>query len=107
MTLSPHHGLPAMAHSSAARAGVENLMRVLSIEWARHNIRLTAVAPGIMRTEALRKYPQAVQDGLAQTVPLVRLGTPEEQAWLVAFIAQPGGEYLSGATITLDGARCN
>jgi NAD(P)-dependent dehydrogenase (short-subunit alcohol dehydrogenase family) len=42
VTLSPHHGLPGMAHSSAARAAVENLTRVLSIEWARFGIRLTA-----------------------------------------------------------------
>src|SRR3954463_9563201 len=48
VTLSPHQGLPAMAHSSAARAAVENLTRVLSIEWARFGIRLTAVAPGPM-----------------------------------------------------------
>src|SRR4051812_23159092 len=46
VTLSPHHGLPGMAHSSAARAAVENLMRVLSIEWARFGIRATAVATG-------------------------------------------------------------
>ena len=45
VTLSPHHGLPGMAHSSAARAAVENLTRVLSIEWARFGIRLTAIAP--------------------------------------------------------------
>src|SRR5918995_564096 len=44
VTLSPHHGLPGMAHSSAARAAVENLTRVLSIEWARFGIRLTALA---------------------------------------------------------------
>src|SRR5204862_1928097 len=46
VTLSPHHGLPAMAHSSAARAAVENLMRVLAIEWARCNIRTTAIPSG-------------------------------------------------------------
>jgi NAD(P)-dependent dehydrogenase (short-subunit alcohol dehydrogenase family) len=46
VTLSPHHGLPGMAHSSAARAAVENLTRVLSIEWARFGIRLTALAAG-------------------------------------------------------------
>src|SRR5215211_7296657 len=44
VTLSPHHGLPGMAHSSAARAAVENLTRVLSIEWARFGIKLTALA---------------------------------------------------------------
>ena len=107
VTLSPHHGMPGMAHSSAARAGVENLTRALSIEWARFNIRLTAVASGHFATEALRKYPEPVFEGMARTVPLGRLGEPEEQAWLIAFIASPAGDYLTGTTITLDGARDN
>ena len=107
VTLSPHHGLPGMAHSSAARAGVENLMRVLSIEWARFNIRTTAIASGHFRTDALKKYPQPVQDGVARTVPLQRLGEAEEQAWLVAYLASPAGDYYSGDVITIDGAREN
>jgi len=108
VTLSPHHGLPGMAHSSAARAAVENLTRVLSIEWARFGIRLTAVAPGPMATETMRtKYPQAVVDSAAWTVPLGRLGTEEEFAWLVAYLASPAGDYLSGTVLTLDGARDN
>jgi NAD(P)-dependent dehydrogenase (short-subunit alcohol dehydrogenase family) len=108
VTLSPHHGLPGMAHSSAARAAVENLTRVLSIEWARFGIRLTAVAPGPMATETMRtKYPQAVVDSAAWTVPLGRLGTEEEFAWLVAYLASPAGDYISGTVLTLDGARDN
>jgi citronellol/citronellal dehydrogenase len=108
VTLSPHHGLPAMAHSSAARAAVENLTRVLSIEWARHDIKLTALAAGHFDTDTLRtKYPKAVVDSVAGTVPLGRLGRPEELAWLAAFIASPAGDYLSGAVLTLDGARDN
>jgi len=108
VTLSPHHGLPGMAHSSAARAAVENLTRVLSIEWARFGIRLTAVAPGPMATETfMTKYPKPVVEGVAGTVPLQRMGTEEEFAWLVAYIASPGGDYLSGAILTLDGARDN
>jgi citronellol/citronellal dehydrogenase len=107
VTLSPHHGLPGMAHSSAARAAVENLMRVLSIEWARFNIRLTAIATGHFETDALSKYPEPVRRGVAATVPLQRLGRPEEQAWLVAYLASPAGDYYSGAIITLDGARDN
>jgi citronellol/citronellal dehydrogenase len=108
VTLSPHLGLPGMAHSSAARAAVENLTRVLSIEWARFGIRLTAVAPGPMDTETMRtKYPKPVVDAAAGTVPLGRLGTEEEFAWLVAYIASPGGDFLSGAVLTLDGARDN
>jgi citronellol/citronellal dehydrogenase len=108
VTLSPHHGLPGMAHSSAARAAVENLTRVLSIEWARFGIRLIAVAPGPMATETLRtKYPKPVVEGVAGTVPLGRLGTEEEFAWLVAYLASPAGDYFSGAVLTLDGARDN
>src|SRR5919199_2217724 len=107
VTLSPHHGLPGMTHSSAARAAVENLMRVLSIEWARFNIKTTAIASGHFRTDALKKYPQPVQDSVARTVPLQRLGEAEEQAWLVAYLASPAGDYYSGDVITIDGARDN
>jgi NAD(P)-dependent dehydrogenase (short-subunit alcohol dehydrogenase family) len=108
VTLSPHHGLPGMAHSSAARAAVENLTRVLSIEWARFGIRLTALAAGHFATETLRtKYPKPVVEGVAGTVPLGRLGTEEEFAWLVAYLATPAGDYFSGAVLTLDGARDN
>jgi NAD(P)-dependent dehydrogenase (short-subunit alcohol dehydrogenase family) len=108
VTLSPHHGLPGMAHSSAARAAVENLTRVLSIEWARFGIKLTALAAGHFATETLRtKYPQPVVEGVAGTVPLGRLGTEEEFAWLIAYLAGPGGDYLSGAILTIDGARDN
>ena len=107
VTLSPHHGLPGMAHSSSARAAVENLTRVLSIEWARFNIRLTAIAAGHFATEAIKKYPRPVFEGVARTVPLQRLGEPEEHAWLVAYLASPAGDYYSGAIFTLDGARDN
>jgi citronellol/citronellal dehydrogenase len=108
VTLSPHHGMPGMVHSGAARAAVENMMRTLSIEWARFNIRLCAVAAGQFDTETLRtKYPQQVVDNVHRTVPLGRLGTAEEMAWLIAFIASPGGDFLSGCVITVDGARDN
>ncbi len=108
VTLSPHHGLPGMAHSSAARAAVENLTRVLSIEWARFGIKLTALAAGHFATETLMtKYPKQVVDGVAGTVPLGRLGTEQEFAWLVAYLASPAGDYVSGAILTIDGARDN
>jgi NAD(P)-dependent dehydrogenase (short-subunit alcohol dehydrogenase family) len=108
VTLSPHHGLPGMAHSSAARAAVENLTRVLSIEWSRFGIRLVALAAGHFATETLRtKYPKPVVEGVAGTVPLGRLGTEEEFAWLVAYLASPAGDFVSGTVLTIDGARDN
>jgi NAD(P)-dependent dehydrogenase (short-subunit alcohol dehydrogenase family) len=107
VTLSPHHGLPGMAHSSSARAAVENMMRVLSIEWSRFDIKLNAIATGHFETDAIQKYPEPVKAGVARTVPLGRMGQPVEQAWLVAYLASPAGDYYSGSIFTLDGARDN
>ena len=108
VTLSPHNGMPVMVHSGAARAAVENMMRTLSIEWSRHNIKLCALAAGQFDTETMRtKYPAVVVENLANTIPLGRLGTEEEWAWLVAYLASPAGDFFSGTTITMDGARDN
>lgn len=106
VTLSPHNGMPGMAHSGAARAAVENLMRTLSVEWARFDIRLLALAAGQFETQTLlTKYPKAIVDRIADTIPLRRLGTEQEFAWLVAYLASPAGDFFSGAVITMDGAR--
>ncbi len=108
VTLSPHNGMPGMVHSGAARAAVENMMRTLSIEWARFGIRTCALAAGQFDTETLRtKYPREVVENVASTVPLGRLGTEEEMAWLIAFLASPAGDFFSGTVITVDGARDN
>ncbi len=108
VTLSPHNGMPGMVHSGAARAAVENMMRTLSIEWARFNVKLCAVAAGQFDTEVLRtKYPKQVSENVARTVPLQRLGAPEEMAWMIAYLASPAGDFLSGCVVTIDGARDN
>ncbi len=107
VTLSPHHGMPGMAHSGAARAAVEALTRELAARWADREIAVTAVAAGHYDTEAMAKYPDAVRAGMARSVPLQRLGRPEEHAWLVALLCSPLGRTLNGSTITLDGARDN
>jgi citronellol/citronellal dehydrogenase len=108
VTISPHNGMPGMVHSGAARAAVENMMRTLAIEWARFGIRLCAVAAGQFDTEVLRtKYPPQVSENVARTVPLQRLGTPQEMAWMIAYLASPAGDFLSGCVITIDGARDN
>ncbi len=108
VTLSPHNGMPGMVHSGAARAAVENMMRTLSIEWARFGIKTVALAAGHFATETLlTKYPQAIVDNVARSIPLQRTGRAEEMAWLVAYLASPAGDFFSGTTITLDGARDN
>jgi citronellol/citronellal dehydrogenase len=108
VTVSPHQGFPGMVHTGAARAAVENMTRTLSVEWARFGIKLCAIAAGQFDTEVLRtKYPKAVSENVARTIPLGRMGRPEEMAWLVAFLASPAGDFVSGAVLTLDGARDN
>jgi citronellol/citronellal dehydrogenase len=108
VTLSPHNGMPGMVHSGAARAAVENMMRTLSVEWARFGITLVALAAGQFDTETMRtKYPPEVVAAVPGTVPLGRLGTEEEMAWLIAYLASPAGDFFSGTVITLDGARDN
>ena len=107
VTLSPHHGFPGMAHSSAARAAVEGYTRALAREWAADGIAVIAIAAGHFDTAAIRKYPEPVWRAAARTVPLQRLGREPEHAWLVALAASPLGRALSGSVITLDGARDN
>ena len=108
VTLSPHNGMPGMVHSGAARAAVENMMRTLAVEWARFGIKTCALAAGQFATETLlTKYPQVVVDNLERSIPIGRAGRPEEMAWLVAYLASPAGDFYSGTTITLDGARDN
>jgi citronellol/citronellal dehydrogenase len=108
VTLSPHNGMPGMVHSGAARAAVENMMRTLAVEWARFGIKTVALAAGQFATETLlSKYPQAVVDNVARSIPLQRTGRAEEMAWLVAYLASPAGDFYSGTTITIDGARDN
>jgi citronellol/citronellal dehydrogenase len=107
VTLSPHHGLPGMVHSSVARAGVEGLTRELAADWAQDGVTVAAVAAGHFETESIRKYPEPVWRAAAATVPLQRLGREEEHAWLIALLASPLGRTLSGSVVTLDGGRDN
>jgi citronellol/citronellal dehydrogenase len=106
-TLSPHHGLPGMAHSSPARAAVEGLTREWAAEWGPEGIAVSAVAIGHFDTESLRKYPDVVYRGAARSVPLGRLGRMEEHGWVVALLASPAGRAFAGSVVTIDGARDN
>ncbi|MGO9489990.1 MAG: SDR family NAD(P)-dependent oxidoreductase, partial [Solirubrobacteraceae bacterium] len=107
VTLSPHHGMPGMAHSGAARATVEALTAELAARWVASNVTVTAVAAGHFATEVTAKYPESVRAGASRTVPVQRLGTPIEHAWLIALLASPAGRAFNGSTVTLDGARDN
>lgn len=107
VTVSPHHGMPAMAHTGAARAAVEALTREMASRLQEDGVSVVATAIGRFDTESLRKYPEQLWRGAAASVPLQRLGEMREFGWLVAMLASPLGASLSGTVVTLDGAADN
>lgn len=101
---SPRRGIPMMAHSSAARAALENMAATIAIEWSRYGIRAVCVAPGLIRTEGMLGYGgESLVEEYARTVPMRRAGLPEEVAAAIAFLASDGGAYVTGTTIAIDG----
>lgn len=107
VTVSPHQGFPAMAHTGAARAAVEALTNELAAAWSDDGVSVVAVAIGRFDTESLRKYPAELWRSAAATVPLQRLGDVAEYGWLIALLASPLGAAFSGSVVTLDGALDN
>ncbi len=107
VTVSPHHGMPGMAHTGAARAAVESITRELAFAYGPRGIAVIAVALGRFDTESLRKYPAELWKSAAASVPVQRLGSVEEYGWLIALLATPLGASLSGSVVTLDGALDN
>ena len=104
MAFSPRRGIPGFAHAASARAAVENLAAGLALEWSRYGIRSICVAPGTIVTEGLEEnYTADDHARWAEAVPLGRLGTAEDVSALVAFLASPGGAYITGTTIVVDG----
>ncbi len=89
------------------KAAVIMLTQVMAKEWGQYNIRVNAIAPGIIKTrlsEALWKEPEANAKAVSQ-IPLMRLGEPEEIAGAVVFLASDAGSYITGETIVIDGGR--
>lgn len=100
---SPRRGIPQMAHASAARAALENLAASLSNEWSRYGIRSVCVALGTILTEGLEGYGTEQIASWERSVPLGRLGTPEDAARTIAFLASPKASYITGTTVVVDG----
>lgn len=96
-------------HNSAAKAGVLNMTRTLAVEWgAKYGIRVNAIAPGpIERTGGADKLfeSEKAAERTIKSVPLQRLGKPEEIAELAFFILSEKASYMNGEVVTLDGGQ--
>ena len=120
MTLH-YRGWPLMAHATAAKGGIDALTKTLAVEWAPQNIRVNAIAPGPIPTDGVRKAfaPPAgsgVTDVFAETekklsahakrtIPLGRWGEPRDVANMVAFLASPAGDWVTGGIFVIDGGE--
>jgi NAD(P)-dependent dehydrogenase (short-subunit alcohol dehydrogenase family) len=99
-------GSAGTIHSAAAKAGVMSMTQTLAVEWAKHKIRVNAVAPGPIESPGAAKQlwnsPEAV-NRITSMVPLGRWGTADEVANAVAFLASPESGFITGEILTIDG----
>lgn len=95
------------AHVGAAKAGIDNLMRNLALEWGRFGIRCNSIAPGpIEGTEGVRRLvPEGSADRLKKMIPLGRFGTPDDIGQLSVFLSSPLATYITGTLIVADGGQ--
>jgi len=96
-------GNPGQANYAAAKAGVAGMTRALARELGSRGITVNCVAPGFIATDMTEALPEAQRAALLQQIPLGRLGTPQEVAHAVAFLASPGAGYVTGAELHVNG----
>ncbi len=96
-------GNPGQANYAAAKAALVGFTKSLAQEVGSRNITVNCVAPGFIDTDMTKDLPDAARDAMLSRVPLGRLGTPEDVAHAVAWLASPGAGYVTGTTIHVNG----
>jgi citronellol/citronellal dehydrogenase len=100
--------MPGMAHSGAARAGMVSFTETSALEWAKHGVRVNAVAPGYIASSGMDHYPPEQGPRLRAmhaTVPAGRFGNEAEVSAGIAFLLSPAASFISGTVLRIDGAR--
>lgn len=106
MTADHKLGMPGMAHSGAARAGMANLTMSAAFEWAAAGVRVNAVAPGWVASSGMDTYggaAKALIPRLKDHVPLRRLATEAEVSAAIVFLLSPAAAFITGVTLAVDG----
>jgi len=100
-----YRGFPGMAHTGAARAGVENLTMSLAVEWAQFGILVNAIAPGVILSSGTAQYPPEILQRAINQTPVKRAGTVDEVAAAIVFLAGPAAQFITGTTLRMDGGQ--
>eukprot|EP01136_Pigoraptor_vietnamica_P002465 Opistho-1_new@30495 len=106
MTADFRNGMPGMAHSGAARAGMSNLTMSAAFEWAHAGVRVNAVAPGWVASSGMDSYGEAIRPMIRQLkthVPLRRLAVEAEISAAIVFLLSPAAAFVTGVTLQIDG----
>ena len=101
-------GAPLLVHSASAKAGVLAMTRTLAVEWARHKIRVNAIAPGPVHTEGATKrlFPdEKVEEGIRRTIPLRRFANLTEVAQASSYLLSDYASYVTGEALVIDGGQ--
>ncbi len=96
-------GNAGQSNYAAAKAGIIGFTRAVAREMASRGITVNAVAPGYIETELTAGLGEQVRAAILETIPLGRLGTPQDVANLVCFLASDAAAYITGQTLTVDG----
>lgn len=96
-------GMPGVAHTVAARAGVIGLMNTVAVEWAPLNIRINCLSPGLTATSGLEVYPPEARKEFPKANPMKRPGTATEISEACIFLASPSASFIAGEVLHADG----
>lgn len=97
------HGNAGQVNYAASKAGLIGMTKSLAKELAGRGVTVNAIAPGFIQTDMTAALPEKVKEAMLAAIPLGRLGQPEEVARVAAFLAGPGGDYLTGQVLGVDG----
>ena len=98
-------GMPGIAHTAAARAGVAYLSKSVAVEWAPLGIRVNCIAPGVLETSGFAHYPPEGLRTYKEANPMKRAGDVWDVAEACAYLAAPSGKFITGEVLTIDGGQ--